>query len=194
MANVCVFCGARSGDRPEYDQAARELGTYLAENGHALIYGGGSTGIMGAIADAALESGGHIVGVIPRHLATVELMHGHVRDMRVTVDMHARKALLHKLSELYIALPGGFGTMEELFEAITWAQLELHSRPIAVLNIHGIYDGLVQLIDTMRNSGFLSAKCQSLLTVCDSMESLQEWLYRSMSLSPSNDRLGGSIG
>ncbi len=194
MANVCVFCGARSGDRPEYNQAARELGTYLAENGHALIYGGGSTGIMGAIADAALESGGHIVGVIPRHLATVELMHGHVRDMRVTADMHERKALLHKLSEVYIALPGGFGTMEELFEAITWAQLDLHSRPIAVLNIHGIYDGLVQLIDTMRNSAFLSAKCPSLFTVCDSMESLQEWLYRSMSTSPSDNRLGGSIG
>jgi len=176
MASVCVFCGSQTGDRPEYVIAARQLGQFLCRNNHTLIYGGGSTGIMGAIADTMLEANGRIVGVIPRHLARVELMHAAVADMRVTNNMHERKALMHELSDVYIALPGGFGTMEELFEAVTWAQLDLHARPIAVLNILGIYDGLIQLVDTMRSSGFLSARCRSILTVNDDTESLLTWL------------------
>ena len=176
MASVCVFCGSRSGDLPEYAAAARLLGKFLCRNNHTLIYGGGSTGVMGAIADAVLEENGRIVGVIPKHLARVELMHSAVEDMRVTGNMHERKALMHELSDIYVALPGGFGTMEELFEAVTWAQLELHTRPIAVLNLHGVYDGLVHLVDSMKNSGFLSAKCRSIITVADKTESLFSWL------------------
>lgn len=156
--------------------AARTLGEYLATNSHTLIYGGGSTGIMGAVADAMLAMRGHIIGVIPTHLAREELMHADVADMRVTADMHERKALMHQLSEVYVALPGGFGTMEELFEAITWAQLDLHTRPIVVVNINGIYDGLVQLIDSMKSSGFLSAKCRNLVNIVDDEDSLVQWL------------------
>ncbi len=176
MASVCVFCGARPGDRQEYVQAARELGLFLAENCHTMVYGGGSTGIMGAIADAMLERNGQIVGVIPTHLAKVELMHANVKDMRITADMHERKALMHRLADVYVTLPGGFGTMEELFEAVTWAQLEIHSRPIAVLNLHGIYDGLAQLIETMMNAGFLSSQCRANVRVFDDVDALKNWL------------------
>jgi uncharacterized protein (TIGR00730 family) len=181
MASVCVFCGSRSGDRPEYVKIAQELGEFLSANGHTLIYGGGSTGMMGAIADAMLNSKGRIVGVIPTHLARVELMHHAVTDMRLTVDMHERKATMHRISDVYVALPGGFGTMEELFEAVTWAQLDLHQRPIVIVNVHGIFDGLVQLMDTMMSSGFLSAKCRSLVTVVNNMDTLQVWLEQHVS-------------
>lgn len=176
MVSICVFCGSKTGDSPQYLQAARALGQYLAMNNHQLIYGGGSTGMMGAIADAMLPLRGRIIGVIPTHLARVELMHTEVSDMRVTADMHERKALMHQLSDVYVALPGGFGTMEELFEAITWAQLDLHTRPIVVVNINGIYDGLVQLIDSMKSSGFLSTQCRNLVNVVPDEASLLQWL------------------
>lgn len=176
MASICVFCGSRSGDRPEYAQAAHDLGLYLAESGHRLIYGGGSTGIMGAVADAVLQKNGHIIGVIPTHLARVELMHAAVQDMRVTADMHERKALMHQLADVYVVLPGGFGTMEEFFEAVTWAQLDLHTRPIAVLNLFGIYDGLIELMDTMMRAGFLSATCRAHVTEFRDLLLLTEWL------------------
>ena len=176
MANICVFCGSRSGNRPEYAEAAQDLGQYLAHSGHRLIYGGGSTGIMGAVADAVLDNNGLITGVIPTHLARVELMHAAVQDMRVTADMHERKAVMHSLSDIYVILPGGFGTMEEFFEAVTWAQLDLHTRPIAVLNLFGIYDGLIQLMDTMMSTGFLSKKCRAHVTEFRDTHLLLEWL------------------
>lgn len=176
MAKICVFCGSRTGHNPEFVRTATELGTLLAQRQHTMIYGGGSTGIMGALADAMLPLGGQIIGVIPTHLARPELMHSQVADMRITADMHERKALMHELADAYIALPGGFGTMEELFEAVTWAQLELHSRPIAILNTSGLYDGLIQLIHTMHREGFLSERCLQLLTVCRTIDELLEWL------------------
>lgn len=176
MANICVFCGSKSGHQPEFVAAARELGEYLAQNGHTLIYGGGSTGIMGVIADTVLSKEGPIVGVIPLHLARPELMHSSVSDMRITADMHERKALMHRLSDVYIALPGGFGTMEELFEAVTWAQLDLHAHPVAILNIAGLYDGMVHMIHAMKQEGFLSQKCLNLLSIFHSTSELIEWL------------------
>ncbi len=181
MASICVFCGSKTGDSPRYLEAAKALGEYLAANNHTLIYGGGSTGIMGAVADAMLATRGQIIGVIPTHLARVELMHADVADMRITADMHERKAMMHQLSEIYVALPGGFGTMEELFEAITWAQLDLHTRPVVVVNINGIYDGLVQLIDSMQSSGFLSAKCRNLVNIVSDENSLLRWLDATLS-------------
>ena len=181
MVRVCVFCGSRAGDDPEFTTAARQVGEFLAANGHTLIYGGGGVGVMGAIADVMLERNGKVIGVIPSHLARAEVMHPGIGDMRITVDMHVRKALMHELTDIYIALPGGFGTMEELFEAVTWAQLDLHARPIAVLNIHGLYDGLVVLLDTMHSRGFLSAQCRSLLTVFETTSALCEWISLSVS-------------
>jgi uncharacterized protein (TIGR00730 family) len=178
MARVCVFCGARMGRRPEFAQAARDLGNFLADNGHTMIYGGGSTGIMGVLADTMLQKHAPVIGVIPKHLATVDLMHHGVVDMRLTENMHERKALMHALTDLYVALPGGFGTMEELFEAITWAQLDLHARPIAILDVDGLYAGLSQLIDTMETEEFLSARCRNMMTVFNQIEDLFDWLPR----------------
>lgn len=176
MVSVCVFCGARGGDADAFAESAVQLAEHLAEAGHRLVYGGGSTGMMGRLADRMLQRGGHVIGVITAQLAQPELMHAGVADMRITANMHQRKALMHELSDVYIALPGGLGTMEEFFEAVTWAQLEIHARPIAILNIHGLYDGLVQLLDTMQQRGFLSPRCRSLVTVAHSVEELCGWL------------------
>jgi hypothetical protein len=179
MLSVCVFCGARGGDAAIYGTAAVQLAEYLAAKGHRLIYGGGSTGIMGQLADGMLAHGGRVIGVITTQLAQPELMHFGVTDMRIMADMHQRKAVMHELSDVYIALPGGLGTMEEFFEAVTWAQLELHARPIAILNVNGLYDGLVELLDTMKARGFLSPRCRSLVTVCHSVQELCAWLEKS---------------
>lgn len=176
MASICVFCGSRTGAPPEFADTAREFGTWMARHHHRLIYGGGGTGIMGVVADSVLAAGGEVTGIITTQLATIELMHPGVADMRVTANMHERKALMHSLADLYVALPGGFGTMEELFEAVTWAQLELHSHPIAALNQNGVYDGLVHLIDAMTRNDFLKPKYKSLLTFTDSLPQLTAWI------------------
>lgn len=178
MLNVCVFCGSRTGDRSEFVTSTEMLGRYLSQPGHTVIYGGGSTGIMGILADTVLSEGGQIIGIITRHLARPELMHAGVQDMRITADMHERKAMMHALSDVYVALPGGFGTMEEFFEATTWAQLELHTRPVAILNSMGLYDGLVQMMDQMVERGFLSQRCRSLVAVFTEAAALCEWLSR----------------
>lgn len=176
MASICVFCGSRPGSDPSYLTAASQLGSLLARHGHTTIFGGGSVGLMGALADAVLREGGPITGIIPRHLARVEIMHSQVEDMRVTEDMHERKALMHALADAYITLPGGFGTMEELFEAVTWAQLDLHVSPIAVLNLSGVYDGLECLIDDMKRQQFLSSRCRDLVSILHSFDALSHWI------------------
>lgn len=176
MFSVCVFCGARSGDSEDYNNAAEKLARHLAMSRIRVIYGGGSTGIMGSLANEILAAGGSIVGVITEQLARPELMHHDVFDMRITSDMHQRKAMMHQLSDAYVVLPGGLGTMEEFFEAVTWAQLEIHTRPIAILNLHGLYDGLVQLLDTMKQRGFMSPRCRSLVSVFRSTEELCLWI------------------
>lgn len=176
MAFICVFCGSQSGKLPTYAAAARELGVTLAAQGHTLVYGGGSVGLMGVLADSMLQNGGHVIGVIPEALANVELMHAGVADMRVVPDMHIRKATMHQLTDAYVALPGGFGTMEELFESLCWAQLDFHTAPIALLNIHKMYDGLVRLIDDMIVQGFLNADYRRLLVTVNSADELREWL------------------
>src|SRR5690606_34136963 len=139
MNRVCVFCGSRVGNRDEYRLAAESLGRLLASRRIELVYGGGSVGMMGVIADAVISAGGHVVGVIPELLAVKELMHPAVPDMRLVPDMHARKALMAELADAFIALPGGFGTFEELFETITWGQLGIHAKPIGLLNVGGYF-------------------------------------------------------
>ncbi|MEZ6123811.1 MAG: TIGR00730 family Rossman fold protein [Planctomycetaceae bacterium] len=178
MAAICVFCGSQTGDDIRYVDDAAQLGRFLSSAGHTLIYGGGSTGIMGAIADAMLAENGHVIGVIPEALAVAELMHNGVDDMRVVPDMHVRKATMHRLADAYIALPGGLGTMEELFEALCWAQLEFHTAPICLLNSTGIFEGLVKLLDRMVQDHFVSPKHHSLLTVCNSVNELEGWIRR----------------
>ncbi|MEQ9409581.1 MAG: TIGR00730 family Rossman fold protein [Fuerstiella sp.] len=184
MASICVFCGSRGGARSSYGKAAAELGRVLAERNDTLIYGGGSTGMMGVLADEMLARHGHVIGVIPQALANVELMHAAVTDMRIVPDMHVRKATMHELADAYVALPGGHGTMEELFEALCWAQLAFHTAPIAVLNVGGYYDGLIQLIDTMIREQFLCESYRPLLTELNSVDALKHWLDQHFATAP----------
>jgi uncharacterized protein (TIGR00730 family) len=143
MRRLCVFCGSSEGRDPAYQQAARALGETLAVNGIGVVYGGASVGLMGALADAALSAGGEVTGVMPRALVEKEIAHNRLRDLRVVGSMHERKALMAELSDGFVALPGGIGTFEELFEMWTWAQLGHHTKPCALLNVRGFYDGLI---------------------------------------------------
>ena len=176
MTAVCVFCGSQAGLGPTFAEAARQLGRVLADRNDTLVYGGGSTGLMGAVADEMLARDGHVIGVIPEALAVVELMHTGVADMRVVPDMHVRKATMHELADAYIAMPGGFGTMEELFEVLCWAQLDFHSAPIALLNLNGYYDGLDELVQTMVGQRFLTETNSRLLTTVTDITELTQWL------------------
>ena len=163
MKNICVFAGSGPGHRPEYVLAATELGRQLAESQITMIYGGGRTGLMGAAADGALKAGGKVIGVIPTDLTGIELEHTGLTELIVTPDMHSRKAKMHLLSDAFIALPGGIGTFDELFEALCWAQLGFHNKPCGLLNIKGYYDPLIKLVNNAITEGFVSQKHQGLL-------------------------------
>jgi len=163
MKRICVFCGSSSGNRPEYAAAAREMGRALADRKIGLVYGGGGVGLMGAVADACLAAGGEVIGVIPRGLATKELAHAGLTDLRVVETMHDRKALMAELADAFIALPGGFGTFEEFFEVLTWSQLGIHRKPCAFLNVAGYFDPLVTLFDHSVTEGFVYAEHRGLL-------------------------------
>lgn len=158
MKSVCVFCGSHMGGPPVYRSIARELGAVLAGLGLRLVYGGGGVGLMGVVADAVLETGGEVVGVIPRALATRELAHAGVTELHVVGSMHERKALMADLSDGFIALPGGFGTLDELCEIITWAQLGIHRKPCGILNINGYFDDFLRLLDRAVADGFIRAE------------------------------------
>lgn len=165
MRRICVFCGSSSGRDPRYGVIAAELGRLFAERELGLVYGGGSVGLMGAIADAVLDAGGEVIGVIPERLATKELLHTRVPDMRRVRDMHERKALMAELADAFIALPGGYGTLEELFEVITWAQLGFHRKNIGLLNVCGYFDPLVCLVDHAVAEAFIRADHRDLIVV-----------------------------
>lgn len=178
MQRVLVFCGSNPGRLPAYLEAAAALGTELATQGLGVVYGGASIGVMGALADAALASGGEVIGVIPRVLAEREVAHPGVSDMRVVETMHERKALMESLADAVIALPGGFGTLEELFEIVTWAQLGIHSKPVGLLNVAGYWDRLLDLLEHMVAEGFVRPEHRELLIVGDSPADLLEQLRR----------------
>ncbi len=163
ITRVCVFCGSRPGSRPEYLEHASRLGKLLAARRIDLVYGGAGVGLMGAVADAVLQAGGGVIGVIPEALAAKELAHGRVGDLRVVSSMHERKALMSSLADAFIALPGGFGTFEELFEMVTWAQLGLHHKPFGVLNVAGYYDGLLALVDHAVEEAFIPSEHRKLI-------------------------------
>ena len=152
---VAVFCGSRLGQHPEYREAAAELGKLLGERRIDMVYGGASVGLMGAIADAALEHGGNVTGVITEGLKEKELAHAGLSKLCVVSSMHERKAMMERLSQGFIALPGGIGTLEEIFEILTWAQLGLHRKPCGLLNVNGYYDGLISFLKTMEHQGFV---------------------------------------
>ncbi|MEV4599967.1 TIGR00730 family Rossman fold protein [Amycolatopsis sp. NPDC049253] len=165
LRRVCVFCGSSMGFSPAYAEAAAELGKLLAQRGIGLVYGGASVGTMGVVADAALAAGGEVIGVIPEALSSVEVAHAGLTELHVVPDMHQRKAKMAALSDGFLALPGGAGTLEELFEVWTWAQLGLHAKPIGLVDVGGYYSPLVIFSDHMVTEGFLSADYRDLVLV-----------------------------
>jgi uncharacterized protein (TIGR00730 family) len=172
LRQVCVFCGSNPGRRPEYAQAARELGELLAARGVALVYGGGNTGIMGLLADAVIDRGGRVVGVIPEALAKRELAHGGLSELHVTRTMHERKALMAELADGFIGLPGGLGTFEEFLEILTWAQLGIHAKPCGLLNIAGYYDPLKAFLDHAVEELFVKPEHAAMLLLDSEPEAL----------------------
>jgi uncharacterized protein (TIGR00730 family) len=161
----CVFTGSRPGARREYAYTARELGRELLARGYGLVYGGGKVGLMAVIADAVLDRGGHVTGVIPSSLVSKEVAHQGLSDLRIVQSMHERKAVMAELSDGFIAMPGGIGTMEEFFEVLSWAQLGLHDKPCGLLNVSGYYDRLVEFLDHALAEGFIKPKHRALLIV-----------------------------
>ena len=180
--NVCVFCGSSGGRDPVYAETARHLGRALASRATGLVYGGGSIGLMGILADEVMASGGRAVGVIPAFLNDLELGHRGVTELRVVGSMHERKALMAELSDAFLALPGGFGTVEEFCEMLTWAQLGLHAKPCALLNVNGFFDPLLAFFDHQAEAGFLSPKHRALVLV---EEEIGRLLDRLASFPPS---------
>jgi uncharacterized protein (TIGR00730 family) len=172
IGRICVFCGSRPGNRPEYLAAARRLGALLVERGIGLVYGGASVGVMGALANAVLSAGGEVIGVIPQALMRREVAHDHLTELHVVKDMHERKAMMAELSDAVIALPGGFGTFEELFEALTWSQLGIHTKAIGLLNVGGFYDGLLALVDHSIEEGFAVPEHRRLYVAAPDSDSL----------------------
>jgi uncharacterized protein (TIGR00730 family) len=152
---VCVFCGSSAGNREVYTAAARSVAQSLAANGIGIVYGGGRTGLMGALADAALAAGGQITGVMPQHLVAKEVAHSGLTEMRIVGSMHERKAMMAELSDAFLALPGGFGTLEEFCEILTWTQLGLYRKPCGILNVAGYFDHLLALFDHAVDEKFL---------------------------------------
>ncbi|OHY79376.1 TIGR00730 family Rossman fold protein [Marinobacter sp. AC-23] len=153
---VAVYCGSRSGNEPLYAEKAKELGEFFGNNGIDLVFGGGHVGLMGIIADAVLASGGKVYGVIPEHLRDRELAHTGLTELFVVKDMHERKAKMAELADGFVALPGGIGTLEEIFEVWTWAQLGVHQKPCAFYNVNGFYNPLLEMVKTMVATGFVS--------------------------------------
>jgi uncharacterized protein (TIGR00730 family) len=158
IRNVCVFAGSRPGARAAYVERAGELGRALASRGWGLVYGGASVGLMGAVADAALAARGTVRGVIPEGLVAKEIAHAGLTELVVTRGMHARKARMNELSDAFVALPGGFGTLDELFEALTWAQLGIHDKPVGLLDVEGYFGPLVEAMDRAVAEGFVPAE------------------------------------
>lgn len=176
MARICVFCGSQMGRDASFADLAIQVGQSLVKHGHSLVYGGGSTGQMGRLADTMLAGNAEVIGVIPEALAVPELMHGEVKDMRIVADMHTRKAEMHSLADAYLVLPGGLGTLEELFETVCWAQLDFHSSPIAVRNHKGLFDHLIALLNAMKDQQFLTDRHIGLLNMLQSQDQCDSWL------------------
>ena len=167
--NVAVFCASADGSNPLYRAAAEELGKALAERRLGLIYGGAHVGLMQAVADSALAHAGHVVGVIPEVLVDLEVAHQGLSELHVTSTMHTRKALIGQRSDAFVALPGGYGTFEELFEVLAWQTLKLHTKPIVLLNTHGFYAPLLTFLDHCLQQGMISQKKRDILLVADTV-------------------------
>lgn len=171
MTRICVFCGSSPGTDPDVTAQARLLGHRLAQEGIGLVYGGAGIGVMGAVADACLKAGGEVTGVIPKSLMRREVAHPDLTKLIVVESMHNRKALMSQLSEAFIALPGGFGTFEEIFEMITWSQLSIHDKPMVLVNVNGFYNGLDAFLRQASASGYIRPDALALYTMADTVDS-----------------------
>jgi uncharacterized protein (TIGR00730 family) len=172
LSSICVFCGSNAGADPAYLQAAQAVGRGLAQRGVRVVYGGGKVGMMGAVADAARDAGGEVTGVIPQAIFDLEIGHTGLDDLRVVGSMHERKALMAELSDAFIALPGGIGTLEELFEVYTWAQLGIHAKPLGLMDVVGYYRPLVAFLDHAVHERFVRRETRTLLAVSDDLDDL----------------------
>ena len=177
MTRICVFAGSSSGARAEYLGAASDLGKLFAARGIELVYGGARVGLMGAIADAVLADGGRVTGVIPKALVEKEVAHSGLTDLRIVTSMHQRKALMADLSDAFIALPGGWGTLDEMFEILTWAQLGLHRKPCGLLNVLGYFERLLSFLDHTMEQGFVRREYGSLLSTSDDPAALLDAIH-----------------
>ncbi|KZC38505.1 MULTISPECIES: TIGR00730 family Rossman fold protein [Rhodanobacter] len=173
---ICVYCGSNSGRHPEYAEQAHAFGTEMARRGIALVYGGGNVGLMGVVADAVLAGGGRVVGVIPRQLVELEVAHPGLTELVVVETMHQRKTRMYELSDAFVALPGGFGTMDEMFEMLTWAQLGLHRYPCAFLDVRGYYRDLRTLMAHMVDESFVKAAQRDSIWFGDDIAALFDWM------------------
>lgn len=174
MKRICVFCGSNNGANPIYLKTAETVGQFLVSNNIELVYGGGRVGLMGKIADAVLASGGKVIGIIPESLAVKEVAHQSLTEIHIVNSMHERKALMAEYADGFIALPGGFGTFEEFCEIITWAQLGIHSKPCALLNVNGFYDNLIAMFDYSTAQKFIGNEHRNLVLVERDIEKLYE--------------------
>lgn len=178
MKTVCVFAGSNTGLQAEYAAAARDLGQALVRRQLGVVYGGGRIGLMGALADAVLAGAGHVTGVIPEALKAKEVAHEGLSDLRVVASMHERKALMADLSDGFIALPGGWGTLEEFFEVLTWAQLGFHQKPCGLLNVRGYFDSLLSFLDQSIDEGFVREENRAIVLVASTPDDLLDQFER----------------
>lgn len=178
MRTVCVYCGSNAGSRPAYTERAIALGDRLAKEGLALVYGGGNVGLMGIVADAVLEGGGEVIGVIPQQLVEWEVAHPGLTRLEVVANMHERKARMFDLSDGFIALPGGFGTLDEMFEMLTWRQLGIGDRPCAFLDVEGFYEPLIAMMDRMVAERFLHEDQRRDLWHGEDIGAMLDWMRR----------------
>ncbi len=182
MKSICVFCGSSKGFSPVYEEAARAVGKAFAERNIQLVYGAGNVGLMGVTADAALQAGGEVLGVIPQFLKDWEVWHQGLTELIVTETMHERKWILEERSDAVMVLPGGYGTLDEFFEILTWKQLRLHNKPIGILNVNGYYDPLLTHVKMMAKEGFLKESNILLFKVADNVEELLRLMEQPVSV------------
>ena len=178
MRSICIYCGSNTGSNPIYAERAAALGTRLAQQGLAVIYGGGNVGLMGVVADAALAAGGEVVGVIPEQLVGWEVAHTGLTRLEVVANMHERKARMFDLSDGFVALPGGFGTLDEMFEMLTWRQLGIGDKPCAFLDVQGFFEPLVAMMDRMVEERFLHADQRRDLWHGDDLDAMLHWMQQ----------------
>lgn len=178
MKRICIFCGANAGQREVFAQSAKEFAMHCARLGLGIVYGGGNVGLMGVVADAALQAGGEVIGVIPKTLVERELAHTGLSALHVVSSMHERKALMADLSDAFIALPGGFGTLDEFFEILTWGQLGIHVKPCGLLNVEGYFDHLLAFLDQAVTEGLLHARNRQMFSVAASAHDLLKRIVR----------------